>query len=122
MKTISTENLHEIKTYIDEKEFDNLNKEVIFKSFDVSGTWTNQQLLNNAPDTTGLTFTAVFEISRPVYDPASHKLIPATYEVKSEVIPEKSVKFWTNVGMQDITFSYTFNTVTKTYTTQVEVF
>lgn len=65
----------------------------------VDGDWENPQVVDTAPDTTGLTFTAGYE------DGTTEAVTPTTVE------PEK----WANeVGEQEATFSYTKGSKTKT--------
>lgn len=76
--------------------------EAIPSSLSVSGSWTNQQIIGNAPDLTGLTFTVAYQSRSVTPDTVS----PATY---------------TSTGSQTVTFSFTENgtTVSTTKTATV---
>lgn len=63
-------------------------------SMAVTGSWTNEQLVGQAPDTTGLTFTV-------------------TYQTK-QVTPSVSPATYPSTGSQTVTFSYTENGTTVT--------
>ena len=75
--------------------------DVVPVSMAVTGSWTNEQLIGQAPDTTGLTFTV-------------------TYQTR-QVTPSVSPATYPSTGSQTVTFSYMENgtTVTATKTATV---
>ena len=77
-------------------------------SLSVSGDWTNAQIAGNAPDLTGLTFTATYDNG-------------FTRSVSTSDITVSPATWGSTVGTQTATFSYTEDGVTKTTTKDATV-
>ena len=73
-------------------------------SLSVSGEWENMQIKGDSVDFTGLVFTASFS------------------DGSTQIVtPTVSPSVWSASGMQTATFSYTYNGITKSVTSSVEV-